>query len=97
MAPSERKAYFLMLSDTDHQDLLSDDDGQRDPRWTLDTILQVDAVLRCGDLTNMSSIPDHVATLIMLSVFRSEQKSVIAGNHDISLDSGACQRSPEML
>ena len=95
MSARFQKVRFLILSDTHGHDFFSDDDGQRDPHWSPADMPEADVVLHCGDLTNMGSIPDHVAALTMLSTFPAELKLVIAGNHDISLDSKASEQSTE--
>jgi len=48
---------------------------------------KVDVLLHCGDLTQYGGIPAYQGVLRMLGSIDAELKLVIAGNHDMDLDS----------
>ncbi len=72
---------FMILSDTHGANFLSDQ-AVRSLQ-----IPKVDVLLHCGDLTVTGQSVEFVNAIDMLSKFNAELKLVIAGNHDLSLDS----------
>ena len=75
---------FLVISDT-HNFQLHDTDGDSYP-LRLPTP-KADVLLHCGDLTQVGGIPSFKKALRMLGSIDAELKLVIAGNHDLELDS----------
>lgn len=74
---------FLILSDTHDLNLLeytSDSTSQK-------TLPAVEVVLYCGDITENGGLEQHQKAIEGLASIQSELKLVIAGNHDIDLDS----------
>ncbi|KAF2140829.1 uncharacterized protein K452DRAFT_272486 [Aplosporella prunicola CBS 121167] len=74
--PTSQVVKFLILSDTHSTSAFH----RPTPR--------VDVVLHCGDLTKNGTHDELLKALILLGSISAELKLVIAGNHDIALDTG---------
>ncbi len=72
---------FMILSDT-HGGIFTSPQATRGLQ-----IPKVDVLLHCGDLTVQGQSSEFIGVINMLSNFDAELKLVIAGNHDLSLDS----------
>ncbi|EME79900.1 uncharacterized protein MYCFIDRAFT_64415 [Pseudocercospora fijiensis CIRAD86] len=81
---------FLVLSDTHN---FERDASQ--PYPLCQKIPKVDVVLHCGDLTQVGGVGPYKRALKMLGDLDAELKLVIAGNHDLSLDSEYWKTQPE--
>lgn len=75
MASNTVSTRVMVISDTHEYSL----DGS--------TMPQVDVLIHTGDLTNLGELDSLRASLKMMGTIEAELKLVIAGNHDISLDS----------
>ena len=74
---------FLIISDTHSSDF---EDGQTSPPFRKPSH-RVDVILHCGDLTQRGGLSAYKKALSMLGSIDAELKLVIAGNHDVSMDS----------
>lgn len=81
---------FLVLSDTHN---FERDASQ--PYPLCQKMPKVDVVLHCGDLTQVGGVGPYKKALKMLGDLDAELKLVIAGNHDLSLDSEYWKTQPE--
>lgn len=75
-SPKTIKTRFLLLSDTHGASRLLEQYPIR----------IFDVVLHCGDLTEISSLPEYKRSINLRSRIPAELKLVIPGNHDLALD-----------
>lgn len=75
MLPSTIPTRFMIMSDTHEHSF----DGT--------TMPQVDVLIHTGDLTNFGELNSLKESVKMIGTIEAELKLVVAGNHDISLDS----------
>ncbi|TVY73133.1 Metallophosphoesterase domain-containing protein [Lachnellula suecica] len=81
MAAPSISTRFLFISDTHDFKPISNSIAFRAP------VPKVGVVLHCGDLTQVGGSSEYKRALKMLASIPAELKLVIAGNHDLSLDS----------
>jgi predicted phosphodiesterase len=74
---------FLIISDTHGFQF---GDAERCDGSFRQPVPKVDVLLHCGDLTECGGIPAYQGVLRMLGSIDAELKLVIAGNHDLDLD-----------
>ncbi|KAJ5939108.1 hypothetical protein N7466_002242 [Penicillium verhagenii] len=77
--PAKIKTRFLIVSDTHGLD--------RPPKPV--SSQYADVAIHCGDLTEESKIDEYRATIQYLQALNAPLKLVIAGNHDLTLDTPA--------
>lgn len=72
--------------------ILSDTHGMKfGPHWN-EPIGKFDVVIHCGDLTEESKLHEFEATIDLLQAIDAPLKLVIAGNHEITLDSATFEK-----
>ena len=76
---------FLIISDT--HNLRLDETADADSKPLQLPTPKVDVLLHCGDLTQVGGVSSFKKALKMLGSMDAELKLVIAGNHDLELDS----------
>lgn len=87
-APKFTKTRVLIVSDT-HSTDYNPEEAKRPFRKPLP---KADVLLHCGDLTMIGHLEEYKKAIEMMRNIDAELKLVIAGNHDISLDSDYFER-----